>query len=71
MKMLQMICGKILKDVISNEKNLGNDRCRENKEVLERTKIAMIWEHMDNERPPVKAKKFVVDGPKKGRLKKR
>ena len=40
-----MIFGKIFRDGISNETNSGNSRSGEDREVIERVEIAMVWAH--------------------------
>ena len=65
--MLHMLYGKTLRDGISNQ----NDNHGEDKEFTRAHRLRRFGhvERMDNERTPVKAKNFVVDGSKKGRPK--
>ena len=73
MKMLHLICGKTLKDGISN-KTIREITSVEKIEGFFREERHQWFEHiekMEDERAPVKAKSFVVNGSKRGRLKKR
>ena len=69
MRMLLVICGKTLKDKINNEtirEMIGMEKIEE---FLRKLKLRW-FEHMekiDDERAPVKAKIFVVNGSKRGR----
>ena len=73
MRMLRMICGKTLRDNISNE-TICEIRGVEKVEEFLREQRLRWFEHMekiDYGRAPVKAKIFGVNGSKKGRPKKR
>ena len=68
-----MICGKTLRDDISNE-TIREITGGEKIEEFLREQMLRWLEHMekiDDERAPVKAKMFAVNGSKKGRPKKR
>ena len=72
MRMLLIICGKRLRDGISNPTIYditGMEKIEEL--VCERAEIKMVraLESMNDERTPPKAKSFVVEGSKKGRPK--
>ena len=73
MRMLRMICGKALRDDISSEKIREMTGVEKIEEFLREQRLRW-FEHMekiDDERAPVKAKTFVVNGSKRGRPKKR
>ena len=73
MRMLQMICGKTLKDKIDNEKIREMTGVERFEKFLRKQRLRWLGhvERMDEERGPVKALHLEVDGTKKGRLKKR
>ena len=73
MRMLQMICGKTLKDKMNNEKVRESTGVVRLEEFLREKRLRWLGhvERMDEERGPVKALLLVVDGTKKGRPKKR
>ena len=73
-RMLQMICGKTLKDKMNNEKTREMTGVVRLEEFLREKRLQWLGhvEKMDEERDPVKALLLeVADGTKKGRPKKR
>ena len=73
MRMLQMICGKTLKDKINNDKIREMTGVVRLEEFLREKRLRWVGhvERMDEERGPVKALLLEVDGTKKERPKKR
>ena len=73
MRMLRLICGKTLKDKITNEKVYEITSVDEMKEFLQGQGLCWLGhvERMDENRGPAKALHFYIDGWKKGRPKKR
>ena len=73
MKMLRMICGKILKNKMNNEKICEMTGVERLDEFLREKRLRWLehMERMDEERGPVKALLLEVDGTKKGQPKKR
>ena len=73
MRMLHLICGKTLKDKITNEKIRKLTGVDEMKEFLRGQRLRWLGhvERMDENRGPSKARHFQIDGSKKGRPKKR
>ena len=73
MRMLQMICGKTLKDKINNEKIREMTGVVRLEEFLREKRLRWLGyvERMDEERGLVKALLLEIDGTKKGRSKKR
>ena len=72
MRMLQMICGKTLKDKISKEEIREITGVERLEGFLREQTLRLLGhvERMDEERGPVKALHLEVDGTKKGRSKK-
>ena len=72
MKMLNMICGKTLRDGISNETIREIISLEKIEEFLLEKRLRWFGHirKMDDERVLVKAKSFVLDGSKRGRMKK-
>ena len=70
--MLRMICGITLGDGISNKTISEMTSVEKMKQFLKKQRLRWfgLIEKMDDERAPVKAKSFVVDGSKRSRPKK-
>ena len=73
MRMLQMICGKTLKDKMNNDKICERTGVVRLEEFLREKRLQWLGhvERMDEKRGPVKALLLEVEGTKKGRPKKR
>ena len=71
MRMLHLICGKTLKDEITNKKVRELTGVDEMKEFLRGQRLRWLGhvERMDENRRPAKALHFQMDGSKKGRPK--
>ena len=73
MRMLRMMCGKTLRDRVRSERIREMTGVEKIEEFLRSQRLRWFGhlERMSEERAPVKAMKFTVDGRKKGRPKKR
>ena len=69
MKILLMVCGKTLKDDISKDKIREMTIVQETKEFLREQRLQWFghMRKMDDERAPMKAKSFLVNGSKRDR----